>query len=173
MISLICAKPKSGRSYNIKKYLKYAPLLLIVLLWLALDHYRIYVNVSPSLPQKYWLVAYGKLPKREDYVCFTPLPSIAEEYGFSKNVTWTKQVLGIPGDVITRQNRDFYINGQYVATAKTHSLKGEPLNVGLTGTLTAGQYYVSTPHKDSFDSRYEKMGWLDESQIIGAAYPLW
>ena len=67
----------------------------------------------------------------------------------------------------------FYINDNYVATAKTHSLKGEPLTPSSEGVLGKGQYYVFTPHKDSFDSRYQKMGWVNQEQIIGVAYPLW
>jgi conjugal transfer pilin signal peptidase TrbI len=157
----------------VRKVFKYWPFWVISgLFWLP-SHYQFYVNVSPSLPQKYWIVALQKKPKREDYVCFRAAPDIALQNAFSQDVTMTKQVLGVVGDTVTREGRDFYINGQYIASAKTHSLKGEPLKVGLTGTLKTGQYYVSTPHKDSFDSRYEKMGWLEQSQIIGVAYPLW
>ena len=78
-----------------------------------------------------------------------------------------------PGDVVTVKGRDFYVNGQWVATAKTHSLQGEPLTLGPTGTLQEGQYYVSTPHEDSFDSRYQTMGWITADELVGVLYPLW
>ncbi len=156
-----------------KKALNYWPFFLIpVMFWLT-EHYRLYINVSSSLPQKYWIVGLNKLPKRGDYICFSAAHEVAAENGFSKDVTLTKQVLAVAGDLITRQQRDFYINGKYIARAKTHSLKGERLNVGPTGVLKAGQYYVGGLHQDSFDSRYEKMGWITDSQIIGVAYPLW
>lgn len=155
----------------VKNYYGLAAVLLGVF-WLT-DNYRISINMMPSLPQKYWLVVKGKMPRRGDYVCFNPSEKAAKELHLSPSVTFTKQVVGIAGDAITLKNRDFYINNQYMATAKTHSLKGEPLNPGPTGVLGKGQYYVFTPHKDSFDSRYEKMGWVNQKQIIGVAYPLW
>lgn len=146
--------------------------LLLGVFWLT-DNYQIRVNIMPSLPQKYWLVAKSKMPKRCDYICFKPSDEVIKEHGLSPNVTFTKQVIGIENDKVTLKKRDFYINGQYIATAKTHSLKGELLNPGPTGVLGKGQYFVFTSHKDSFDSRYEKMGWVNHTQIIGVAYPFW
>lgn len=60
-----------------------------------------------------------------------------------------------------------------MARAKAFSLQQEPLEPGPQGLLAEGQYYVWTPHKDSFDSRYAKMGWIDAPQLLGVAYALW
>ena len=158
---------------SVKKILYVWPLLLgASLLWASL-HYRLFINLSSSLPQKYWIVALKQLPQRGNYVCFKVTSELAKEYDFPEELTLTKQAAGIPGDRVTRQERNFYINHQYVAAAKTHSLKGEPLALGPIGVLGAGQYYVTTPHPDSFDSRYQKMGWINANQIVGVAYPLW
>ncbi len=145
------------------------PLLLIpVAFWLG-NHFAIVINQTDSLPQKVWLMAVNQKPKRNDFVAFkAPLNS-----GLLKNIILHKQVLGVAGDVVSLKGRDFYINGDFVATAKTHSLENEPLSLGLTGTLKEGQYYVSTPHQDSFDSRYQKMGWINVNDILGVLYPLW
>lgn len=137
------------------------------------QYYKIAVNQTPSLPQKYWLIALGKTPKRNDYICFKPTPKMLEAQNLSPNVTLTKQVIGIPNDTITRKGRDFYINGRYIATAKTHSLKHELLEPGPAGVLPKDQYFVFSPHISSFDSRYARMGWVERSQIIGVAYALW
>ena len=126
-----------------------------------------------SLPQKYWLIATKQTPKRGDYVCLRPSQRLARIYQLSWAVTFTKKVVGVEGDNVTVKDRDFYINGQYTASAKTHSLKNEPMELGPTGVLAKEQYFVYTPHPDSFDSRYAEMGWVDKTQIIGVAYPLW
>lgn len=125
------------------------------------------------MPQKYWLVALGKIPKRGDIICFRPTDAMIAQEKLSPNVTLTKQVVGLPGDRVTLQGRDFYINGQYIATAKTHALTGELLRLGPIGVLKPGQYFVFSPHKSSFDSRYARMGWITQAQIIGVAYALW
>ena len=145
------------------------PLLLIPLAFWIGNNFRLVINQTNSLPQKVWILVLNKMPKKGDYIAFKP----PEKSGTPKEIILHKQVLGVEGDSITRKGRDFYINGQKVATAKTHSLQGKPLALGPIGTLQKGQYYVSTPHKDSFDSRYEKMGWIDAALIIGVLYPLW
>ncbi len=74
--------------------------------------------------------------------------------------------------MITKKDRDFYINDKWVSTAKLHSRDGEDLDLGFEGVLQEGQYYVGAPHSDSFDSRYQKMGWINSEQIVAVAYPI-
>jgi conjugal transfer pilin signal peptidase TrbI len=169
-------KPKEKESFSFKfkrfkdsEIFRYWPLLLILLAFWLGNHFAIVINQTDSLPQKVWLMALDQKPKRYDYVAFKP----ALKSDLPMGIILHKQVLGVAGDVVSLKGRDFYINGEFVATAKTHSLTGEPLTLGATGTLKEGQYYVSTPHKDSFDSRYEKMGWINAGELLGVLYPLW
>ena len=156
---------------NVKRL--WVPVSLAAVVVLFNNNFCFAKNITPSLPQKYWLIAKGKTPKRGDYICFNLSEEAVKQNNIPSNVTFTKQVIGVEGDKVTIKNRDFYINDNYVATAKTHSLKGEPLTPSSEGVLGKGQYYVFTPHKDSFDSRYEKMGWVNQEQVVGVAYPLW
>ncbi len=167
-------KEKESLSLKFKRFkdskiFRYWPLLLIPLAFWLGNHFAIVINQTDSLPQKVWVMALDQKPKRYDYVAFRP----SLKSGLPRNIILHKQVLGVPGDIISLKGRDFYINGHFVARAKTHSLKGEPLALGPTGTLKEGQHYVSTPHKDSFDSRYQKMGWIDSDELLGVLYPLW
>lgn len=148
---------------------RYWPLLLIPCALLLTEHLGYSINLTSSLPQKFWLIVFKKTPKRGDYILFKP-PFKSD---VPRGTLVIKQVLGIPGDRVTKINQDFFINDQIVATAKRRSLTGKELVSGPTGILGSGQYYVSTPHVNSFDSRYEKMGWIHKNQIIGVAYPLW
>ena len=163
-------RKKKHHPFRFKKSFKrYWPLLLIPLAFWIGNHFRLVFNQTDSLPQKVWILVLDQKPKCGDYVAFKAPPNS----GIPSNLILHKQVLGVGGDVVVRKGRDFFINGDYVATAKTHSLKGEPLTVGPIGIIPKGQYYVSTPHKDSFDSRYEALGWVNEDRILGVLYPLW
>lgn len=147
----------------------YWPLLLVPLAWLLTQTVGYSVNLTGSLPQKFWLIVYKKTPKKNDYILFKP-PLDSE---VPPGTLVIKQVKGLPGDSVSRVEQDFFINNEYIATAKKHSLKGLPLSPGPTGILASDQYFVLSHHPDSFDSRYQKMGWIKTKQIIGVAYPLW
>ena len=167
-------KEKENLSLKFKRFknstlYRYWPLLLIPLAFWIGNHFAIVINQTDSLPQKVWVMALHQKPKRYDYIAFKP----SLKSGLPVNIILHKQVLGIKGDTVSLKGRDFYINQKYIATAKTHSLTGEPLQLGPTGKLKEGQYYVSTPNKDSFDSRYEKMGWINAGELLGVLYPLW
>jgi conjugal transfer pilin signal peptidase TrbI len=143
-------------------------LLICFLIWLT-THFGYAINLTDSLPKKYFLVHFNQKPKVCDLIVFRA-PSALK---LGKELTFTKRVMGVGGDRVTQKNRHFFINDHWVGRAKTHSLKGEPLKTGPTGIIPEGQYYVATEHKDSFDSRYQEMGWITLSQCIGVAYPLW
>jgi conjugal transfer pilin signal peptidase TrbI len=128
--------------------------------------FEIGFNVTYSLPETMYIVEKGVEPKRGDYVAFR----WGNQGFYPEGDTFIKILAGVPGDVVTRQGRDFFVNGKFVGHAKTHSLKGVPLDVGRTGVLGPGQYYVMAPHKDSLDSRYAVTGWIERKDFIGKAY---
>ena len=146
----------------------FAYLLLVPGAALLQAHFAFGLNASPSLPQRLFLIHKGELPQRGQYVAFRwpgggPYPA---------GVTFVKVIAGMPGDSVTRVDRDFFVNGQHVGQAKSASRRGDPLEPGPTGVLPAARYYVQAPHPDSLDSRYRLTGWVCESQIIGRAYAL-
>ena len=131
-------------------------------------HFALGLNNSESLPHRVFLIHKGELPARGQYVAFRwsgggPYPA---------GVTFVKILAGVPGDTVTRVKRDFFVNGDFVGAAKTHSRTGVPLDLGPTGELPPERYYVRAPHPDSLDSRYRLTGWVADSQIIGRAYAL-
>ncbi|MCZ8370555.1 MAG: S26 family signal peptidase [Porphyrobacter sp.] len=131
------------------------------------------INVSPSLP--YWALwtTKGAAPQRGDIILFVPPRSPLLQAHFGKDPKpFGKVVSGVPGDVVTSKDRAFFVNGHLVATAKPASRRGEPLALGPTGTVPKGCYFVTTPHKDSFDSRYAEIGWVCKSRILGVGRPI-
>ena len=131
------------------------------------------INASPSLP--YWALwtTKGAVPQRGDIILFVPPPSPLLQAHFGKEPKpFGKVVTGLPGDVVTRKDHAFFVNGRQVATAKPKSRRGELLALGPTGTVPKGCYFVTTPHKDSFDSRYAAIGWVCKSRILGVGRPI-
>ncbi len=131
--------------------------------------YRLGINGTDSLPGVLYLVLKTEVPTtRGDLVAFYP----PENRFYPREMFFIKKAMGMPGDEVTRKGRDFYINGGYVATAKTRSRSGKPLRPGPAGVIPDGHYFVWTPHPDSYDSRYEDIGWISKDRIIGRAVRL-
>jgi len=131
-------------------------------------HYTVALNVTESLPVRFFLVHLGELPNRGDFVAFRWLGGGPYPVG----ATFIKVVAGVPGDSVTQMDRDFYVNCRPTGLAKRTSRQGLTLEPGPTGTLPNGSYYVHTPHPDSLDSRYALTGWVSRLQIIGRAHAL-
>ena len=131
-------------------------------------HFALGLNSSESLPDRVFLIHKGELPARGQYVAFR----WAGGGPYAAGVTFVKIAAGVPGDTVTCVERDFFVNGDFVGTAKTQSRLGVPLALGRTGELPPGRYYVRAPHPDSLDSRYQLTGWVAENQILGRAYAL-
>lgn len=142
----------------------------LLLITYTSKHYRIFVNVSNSLPDKVFLVELGEgSPIIGDYVLF----SVGDNGGYDDATPMTKIIGGVSGDVVTEHKGWFYINGNASVKAKEKSLKGERLVKGPVGIIPVGQYFVYGTHKDSFDSRYQRIGWIQDEDIIGIAHPIW
>ena len=126
------------------------------------------INASPSLSHRVYLIHKGSLHARGELVAFRWPGGGPHRAG----TTFVKILAGVPGDAVTRIERDFFVNGRAVGSAKRWSRTHLALEPGPTGTLPAAHYYVHASHPDSLDSRYALTGWITQDQIIGRAYAL-
>ena len=132
------------------------------------DDHALLVNATTSLPNWAFLIDRKGMPARGDFVFFAPPPGplLARHFG-ARPQPFGKIVYGVAGDRITRQGRLFLVNGKPMALAKPATRFGEPLALGPTGIIPRRCYFVGTPHRDSFDSRYAAIGWVCRPRIIG------
>ncbi|KKI19730.1 MULTISPECIES: S26 family signal peptidase [Sphingomonas] len=131
------------------------------------DH-ALLINTTESLPNWAFLIHRNKLPARGDYVFFDPPASELVRAHFGpKPQMFGKIVYGMPGDIVRHWHLAVTVNGRIVAYTKPRTKSGEPLAIGPSGVIPAGCYYVGTPHKDGFDSRYAAIGFACQRQIVG------
>jgi conjugal transfer pilin signal peptidase TrbI len=160
--------------------------VFFILFSLITSKINIAFNQSPSLSGRVFLIVKGTLPKeKHDRVIFKDKEEIADiqEHGSRYPVAHkssVKEVIGFESDVVLIKKRDgvnhIYINNQDYGVIKEYSLKGERLypitNEGKSIVIPQDYYFVHTPHKDSYDSRYDSVGLIHKSQIIGRAYEI-
>ena len=150
----------------------------VALGFVALDRFAhthgFMLNLSPSLSHWALWLEHGRTPRRGEILVFLPPRSalMVAHFG-AKPRPFAKYAVGLPGDTVTRTGRRFFfVNGRAAALAKPATRRGEPLALGPTGTLPPGCYFVATPHRDSFDSRYAAIGWICAPRILGTARPI-
>jgi conjugal transfer pilin signal peptidase TrbI len=141
----------------------------LTLLWFVVPrYYTIGINDTDSLPYTLFLVRKGALPSVQDnYLVFKKQSN--KRYG---NRFFVKRIGGRANDVITEENNRFYINGNYVGTAKAFSKDGEPVEKSPPGVIPEGYYFVYSLHKDSYDSKYKEIGLIAAGDVVGVAHPI-
>lgn len=125
------------------------------------------INWTESLSHWAFIVDRNADPVIGDFIDFTPPPN-----AYYQNINFVKQIVAGPGDVVACQGRAFLIRDEIVAIAKTHSQGGDPLSLGPCGEVPEDHFFVLTPHKDSFDSRYGEIGYVARTSIRGVARPI-
>jgi type IV secretory pathway protease TraF len=84
---------------------------------------------------------------------------------------------------ITIIDKEVYVSGHLIGVAKPYSKKVEEsikvkpdfdakkfrLHAIESGKIPSRKFFAYTPHKDSYDSRYQEIGLIDEKDIIGTA----
>jgi len=143
---------------------------LIITISALSRYYIILYNRTESLPNKLFLVKKNTLPQKcGDYIAFKPTSN-----RYYKNEIFVKIVGGFPNDIITKShNRNVSINHRLVLKAKEKSLRGDSLEIiKFEGEIPQKYYFVYANHKDSYDSRYEEIGLINERKIIGIAVPI-
>lgn len=75
-----------------------------------------------------------------------------------------KRIIGVPGDIVSIQNQEVYINGQKIDEPY---INNPPLET-MTIEVTDGNYFVMGDNRqNSLDSRYESVGLIPAEKIMG------
>lgn len=147
-----------------RRWYGYLPL---VIAWLAANHY-LYFNWTASLPYHVVWLERGAIPQRGDLIVYR---FKGEELMFLKHgQRFFKRVAGMPGDVVTVNDRVVFVNGLAVGIAKRYTLDGHYLDPIAPGVVPPGHVYGQGTHEMSFDSRYRQSGLVSMDQIIGRAH---
>ena len=149
----------------------FAALLLLTVICTAMvaARYRLYINVSDSMPGWLYLVQLrGPVPSRGALIAFQAPPTPF----YPADAVFLKYVAGLPGDQVAIRGRRWHLNQQYLGRIKTHARSGAPLQAGPQGELPAAHYAVWSPEEDSYDSRYQDIGWIAHERVIGRAHRL-
>lgn len=83
-----------------------------------------------------------------------------------------KRVVGVPGDLITVQDRLVLVNGEPMGIAKTRTHDRRPLTPIAPQVIPQGQFFVHGASDDSFDSRYRESGLVKQEQVVALVQPL-
>ena len=177
------------------KYWPFAVTFVVALF--TLSHYVTFaVNLTDSLPQHVFLILkQEKIVSRGEFAAFP----WEHDRPYPAGLTFIKEVGGEPGDVITVDaNREFTIamqqdkfkygipgNGPAKMDPVTYrsmgiakrvgsvgNMKGVPLELGFTGKIPEGYFFMHAWSKDSLDSRYALVGLIPKEKIVGRAIPL-
>lgn len=135
---------------------------------LGYQKFGILINVSESLPEKLFWLEKGKQPSRNDYVVFkNPI-----NMGRSPD-TMIKIIGGLSGDEVIHKQKEVWVKQKYIGRIKQFGQKGESLKPGPKGIIPKKHYFVYGLHQDSLDSRYQRIGWIHENDVVGIAHPIW
>ena len=140
-------------------------LTLVVAMLFCFNHFaNLYINQTDSLPFKAFLVLKGASVHKGDYVAFKNPRFIN---------AMIKQVTGTAGDLVVIKDDTVWVGDTLIGEALPKASDGRPLTKSLfEGAIPEGQFFVSSPHPRSFDSRYEEVGLLAQAESIGRAIPL-
>jgi len=141
--------------------------LMFLIIRLAVQNFNIDgMSMEPSLHNQE-LILVDKwsylfhAPARGDVIVFVAPPNPAQDY--------IKRVVGLPGDVITVQNTDVYVNGKKLTEAyvEPHH-QGNPYPSFTNRVVPPGAYFVMGDNRGgSSDSR--DWGCVPQKNLIGRA----
>lgn len=187
--------------YGRKKYILSA-FVLIVCFFLLFNYLSSRISVAFTIkgqecfPYKFWLIKKGVTPEKGEYVAFknhridkratwvkiisgkegdrieveriTEEDRIRSPNPFKLYIEEIGKELTIQGFVLLHSADP--LNGSQVFEVFEKDTKGRSLPIIEEGKIPKGKYFVSSPAVRSYDSRY--WGLVDESEIIGKAYPI-
>jgi conjugal transfer pilin signal peptidase TrbI len=134
---------------------------------LALDYksMKLGFNGTDSLDGYIALTDLGAKPKIGDTVLFEP----PENQFTSKGVPFMKIIIGVEGDSVMVKDGGLFVAGKFRGTVKKYSKNGVELFPIENQIIPTNMFFMWTPHQDSYDSRYQSIGLINEDSIFGVS----
>lgn len=127
------------------------------------------INQTQSLKGHVYVIKKGEPVVKGDLVGFLWQGSVK----YPKDAIFVKVVSGVENDHINVIGRNVFINKNLIGKAKEVSSDGKiKLDVIQPKVIGKNEIFVSTPHKDSLDSRYALVGTINKEIILGKAYEI-
>jgi signal peptidase I len=131
------------------------------------SNYILGINDSGSLSDKIFLV--NKKERKFSSGDIVAFHYSGEEYlNYKKGKLFAKIATCMPGQLLEKKGNSFYCDSKEVARALRVDSKLQRLpEFEYSGIIPQGNYFFTTPHPKSFDSRY--FGFVKKDQIVGVA----
>jgi len=158
---------KTGKKYSIVFLTTLWSMAAFIIIFS--QEFQIAVNKTESIPYRYFLIWKGHIEAgKGHYMAF-----YAPENGrYHPAKAFIKRVVGTGGDKVQEKAGNFFVNDSLIGPWFKTDSKNRPLHPGPTGTIPDHYYFMAGAHAESFDSRYQEIGWIHEKNLIGRAYPL-
>ncbi len=123
--------------------------------------FRVFINMTNSLPGHVYVYRIGTTPKKGELVTLKhpKFPCLI-----------TKRVIGSTGDKVSVENNVVLINDESVGPFVCFTSKGDPLVPIDVKTIPENRWFVAGSHPRSHDSRYASFGLIHTHQIEGRAW---
>lgn len=161
-----------------------ALIVLAIPAWMAAsalaDRWMLSLNLTNSLPGGLYLVerldVTASASERQAAIdSAAPGDLIAFRAGeggepwYARDTVFIKRVVGVAGDAVVFDpfSNMITVDGYEVGRVKVEARDGTPLNANRITAVPEGELFVSTPHPDSFDSRYEAIGTISAERLVG------
>jgi len=134
--------------------------------------YSIAINLDHSLPQHAFIIHKGETPKKGEFIAFK---FQGFEPWFPKGSIFVKILSGTAGDIVSISNKtciEYKVSDTVIGCAKPKTSDGHALLLGPVGVVPKNRFVVRGTSPDSFDSRYDGVGWIKKKQVIGRAYAI-
>jgi conjugal transfer pilin signal peptidase TrbI len=125
------------------------------------SHFRI--NCSESLP--FYLFSASSLDKLEREVYVSLVHPLSNKPLF-------KQIVGLPGDLVTVENQHVFVNGKNYGYIHQISPSGSVLSAISINEIPEGFVFLHASHPKSFDSRYGEFGLVAVEQLREKLCPI-
>ena len=131
-------------------------------------------NWTPSLPYRVAYVEYGarRLARGDTIVYSFSGEAGLKDYPGLRHQPFFKRIVGVPGDTVSVDGRDVFVNGVYAGTARPHTKDRRPLQPIAATVIPPGKLYVQGTSPDSFDSRYRSSGLVDFADVVAKVRPV-
>jgi conjugal transfer pilin signal peptidase TrbI len=156
------------RGFWISPYWTRALLLggaIIGLMWLVISHTKIHLNCTDSSPYRAFICTDIMSVNYRDYVSIE-----GHQAEYFSGLHYTKQVAGLPGDVIEVVDGQLYVGSRLIGQLLAETTQGLKLTPIAQSSVPEGSVFVVGDHPRSFDSRYQEFGLVKAAHIKRLCY---